>query len=215
MGRSGLVWGIDVGQCALKALRCRAGDEPDKIVAEAFDLHRVSQDPQPARRRSGRAGRRGAEAVPLAQFGAGRPGGDFASPGRAGLARFIKLPPVEAKKIPDIVRYEARQQIPFDLNDVIWDYQRMGGGSEEEGFALETEIGLFAMKRDPVFRAWSRSETAGIEVDFVQLTPLALYNYRALRPVARPAAAGRVRSRKSAPSRWWSSRWAPTRPTWW
>ena len=44
--------------------------------------------------------------------------------------RFIELPPVESKKIPDIVRYEARQQIPFDLNDVIWDYQRMGGGSE-------------------------------------------------------------------------------------
>ena len=97
--------------------------------------------------------------------------------GQSGLARFIKLPPVEAKKIPDIVRYEARQQIPFDLNDVIWDYQRMGGGSEEEGFALETEIGLFAMKRDAVFRALEPFQKAGIELDFVQLTPLALYNY--------------------------------------
>jgi type IV pilus assembly protein PilM len=26
-------------------------------------------------------------------------------PGQAGLARFIKLPPVESKKIPDIVKY--------------------------------------------------------------------------------------------------------------
>ena len=42
-----------------------------------------------------------------------------------------------------------RQQIPFDLNDVIWDYQRMGGGSEESGFVLETEIGLFAMAATP------------------------------------------------------------------
>ena len=100
-------------------------------------------------------------------------------PGQNGLARFIKLPPVESKKIPDIVRYEARQQIPFDLNDVVWDYQRMGGGSEEEGFALETEIGLFAMKRDQVFRALEPFREAGIEVDVVQLTPLALYNYMA------------------------------------
>ena len=44
-------------------------------------------------------------------------------PGQSGLARFIKLPPVEAKKIPDIVKYEARQQIPFALEDVVWDYQ--------------------------------------------------------------------------------------------
>ncbi len=98
-------------------------------------------------------------------------------PGQSGLARFIKLPPVEAKKIPDIVRYEARQQIPFDLNDVIWDYQRMGGGSEEAGFALETEIGLFAMKRDAVFRRCEPFVKAGIEVDIVQIAPLALYNY--------------------------------------
>ena len=53
----------------------------------------------------------------------------------------------------------------------------MGGGSEEEGFALETEIGLFAMKRDAVFRALEPFQKAGIEVDLVQLTPLALYNY--------------------------------------
>ena len=98
-------------------------------------------------------------------------------PGQSGLARFIKLPPVESKKIPDIVKYEARQQIPFSLDDVVWDYQKMVGGSEEEGFALETEVGLFAMKRDQVFRALKPFTEAGIEVDIVQLTPLALYNY--------------------------------------
>ena len=53
----------------------------------------------------------------------------------------------------------------------------MVGGSEEEGFALETEVGLFAMKRDQVFRALKPFMEAGIEVDIVQLTPLALYNY--------------------------------------
>ena len=98
-------------------------------------------------------------------------------PGQSGLARFIKLPPVEAKKIPDIVHYEARQQIPFALEDVVWDYQQMAGGSEEDGFALETEVGLFAMKRDQAFRALEAVQRAGIEIDFVQLTPLAIYNF--------------------------------------
>ena len=81
-------------------------------------------------------------------------------PGQSGLSRFIKLPPVEAKKIPDIVKYEAKQQIPFALEDVVWDYQQLAGGSEEEDYALETEVGLFAMKRDQVLRAiCSRSTT--------------------------------------------------------
>ncbi len=176
MARTGAVWGIDVGQCALKALRCRATAAADKIEADAFDYIEypkiLSQpDANPA------------ELIDeaLKQFlSRNSVRGDSVAisvSGQAGLARFIKLPPVEARKIPDIVRYEAKQQIPFDLNDVIWDYQRLGIGTEEEGYALETEIGLFAMKREAVFRALEPFQKAGIEIDFVQLTPLALYNY--------------------------------------
>lgn len=177
MARSIRVWGIDIGNAALKALRCRADPSAEgRVIADAFDyieypkiLSQPGADP--------------AELVAdaLRQFlSRNSVRGDrvaISVSGQNGLARFIKLPPVESKKIPDIVRYEARQQIPFDLTDVVWDYQRMGGGSEEEGFALETEIGLFAMKRDQVFRALEPLRNAGIEVDVVQLTPLALYNF--------------------------------------
>jgi type IV pilus assembly protein PilM len=176
MPKSDAVWGIDIGQCALKALRCRPHDEAHKIVADAFDYIEYPQ----------MLNQPGADPAKLIGdalttfLSRNTVKGDkvaISVPGQNGLARFIKLPPVEAKKIPDIVRYEARQQIPFDLNDVIWDYQRMGGGSEEEGFALETEIGLFAIKREQVFRALEPFRVAGIEPDIVQLTPLALYNY--------------------------------------
>lgn len=176
MAKTNSVWGIDIGQCAMKALRCRAHEDTDKIAVEAFDFIEYPQiltqpDANPAE----------LIAEALKQFlSRNAVRGDCVAisvSGQSGLARFIKLPPVEAKKIPDIVRYEAKQQIPFDLNDVIWDYQRMGGGAEEEGFVLETEIGLFAMKRDAVFRAIEPFQDAGIEVDIVQLAPLALYNY--------------------------------------
>ncbi|MBN2218517.1 MAG: pilus assembly protein PilM, partial [Pirellulales bacterium] len=176
MAGNDAVWGIDIGQCSLKAIRCRQGDSPTQLTAEAFDfiaypkiLSQPGADP--------------AELIAEALkhfLSRNTVRGDrvaIAVPGQSGLARFIKLPPVEAKKIPDIVRYEARQQIPFDLADVIWDYQRMGGGAEEEGFALETEVGLFAMKRDQVFRALEPFTNLGIEVDVIQLTPLALYNF--------------------------------------
>lgn len=176
MARTGAVWGIDVGQCALKALRCRATGADDKIEGDAFDyieypkiLSQPDANPKELIRDA------------LKQFlSRNSVKGDqvaISVSGQAGLARFIKLPPVEAKKIPDIVRYEAKQQIPFDLNDVIWDYQRLGVGTVEEGFALETEIGLFAMKRDEVFRRLEPFRDLGIEIDFVQLTPLTLYNY--------------------------------------
>ncbi|MEE9603736.1 MAG: pilus assembly protein PilM, partial [Thermoguttaceae bacterium] len=175
MAYSGAVWAIDIGQCALKALRCMAGEILGQVEAVAFDyieypkiLSQPDADPVEL------------IADALKQFlSRNEVQGDrvaISVSGQSGLARFIKLPPVESKKIPDIVRYEARQQIPFDLSDVVWDYQQMGG-SEEEGFSLETEIGLFAMKREAVFRAIEPFRDAGIAVDFVQLSPLCLYNY--------------------------------------
>ncbi len=175
MAKTGAVWGIDIGQCALKALKCRLGDD-GKLVAEAFDFieyPKILSQPE--------ANPAELVAEALKQFlSRNSVRGDriaISVSGQSGLSRFIKLPPVESKKIPDIVKYEARQQIPFALEDVVWDYQRMAGGSEEEGFALETEVGLFAMKRDQVYRALRPFTEANIEVDIVQLTPVALYNF--------------------------------------
>ncbi|HEX4415045.1 MAG TPA: type IV pilus assembly protein PilM [Lacipirellulaceae bacterium] len=176
MAKSGAVWGIDIGQCALKALRCRPHDKDEKrMVVEAFDYieyPKILTQPEANREelikealetfmsRNDLAGESVAIAVP----------------GQSGLARFIKLPPVERKKIPDIVKYEARQQIPFALEDVVWDYQPLTG-SEDEGYAIETEVGLFAMKRDQVARHLKPLDDAGIAVDIIQLAPLAIYNF--------------------------------------
>jgi type IV pilus assembly protein PilM len=176
MAKSGAVWGIDIGQCALKALRCRPHDKDEhRIVVEAFDYieyPKILTQPE--------ANRDELINEALEQFVSRNDlAGEsvaIAVPGQSGLARFIKLPPVERKKIPDIVKYEARQQIPFALEDVVWDYQPLVG-SEDEGYAIETEVGLFAMKRDQVARHLKPLESAGIPVDIIQLAPLAIYNF--------------------------------------
>src|SRR5205823_1783742 len=98
-------------------------------------------------------------------------------PGQSGLARFVKLPPVEEKKINDIVRFEAKQQIPFPLDEVIWDFQKIGSGVVTDGFAMETEIGLFAMKKDVIARALQQFVEGNVEVHIIQMSPLALCNY--------------------------------------
>ncbi|HJQ82165.1 MAG TPA: type IV pilus assembly protein PilM [Lacipirellulaceae bacterium] len=176
MAKSNAVWGIDIGQCALKALRCRPHDKDDKrIVVEAFDYIEYPKIlTQPEANRDELIREALEQFVSRNDVTSDRVA--IAVPGQSGLARFIKLPPVERKKIPDIVKYEARQQIPFALEDVVWDYQPLVG-SEDEGYALETEVGLFAMKRDQVARALKPLEDAGIGVDIIQLAPLAIYNF--------------------------------------
>lgn len=175
MARSEYVWGIDIGKCALKALRCRLSADPRKLTAEAVDyieypmmLTQPEADPVELVRAAletftGRNTLKG-DRIAVSVLG------------QSGLSKFIKLPPIEAKKIGNIVQYEARQQIPFPLEQVVWDWQRLAGGMEESGFVLEAEVALFAMKREQAFKALDPLIQAGIEVDVLQLSPIALAN---------------------------------------
>jgi type IV pilus assembly protein PilM len=176
MAASPYVWGIDIGKCSLKALRCRISPtDPRKLVAEAFDvveypmmLSQPEADPGELVQAAM------AEFVSRNDLAGDRVA--VAAPGQAGLAKFIKLPPVEAKKIPDIVKYEASQQIPFPLDQVVWDWQRLASGIEESGFVMDAEVALFAMKREQVTKALAPFEAAGIEVDILQMAPIAVAN---------------------------------------
>src|SRR5436305_1129057 len=154
------VWGIDLGQCALKALRVEVIE--GQVTATAFDyvehpkiLSQPDADPDQLTREA------------LEKFLSRNVlRGDvvcISIPGQSGLARFVKLPPVEEKKIGDIVRFEAKQQIPFNLDEVVWAYQKLSGGTVTDGFALDTEIALFAMKRDIVARSLQHFRDVNVE----------------------------------------------------
>lgn len=174
MAKSNAVWGIDIGQCALKAMRCKMAADGESVEVDRYDyieypklLSQADADPDDL------------VAEALEQFLARNElRGDFVAisvPGQAGLSRFFKPPPVEAKTLPDIVKYEVKQQIPFPIEDVIWDWQQLGG-TVVDGRTMDAEIGLFAMKREAVYRALQPFDQAEIEVDYIQLSPLAIFN---------------------------------------
>ena len=176
MARSSYAWGIDIGKCGLKALRCQVSpSDPRKLIADTFEyieypmmLSQPEADPVELVRAAIEEflSRHSLEGDRVA----------VAAPGQSGLSKFIKLPPIEAKKIPDIVKYEANQQIPFPLDQVRWDWQRLAGGFEESGFVMDAEVAIFAMKREQVNKAIAPFLNAGIDVDVLQLQPIALAN---------------------------------------
>jgi type IV pilus assembly protein PilM len=163
------VWGIDVGRCALKAIKLRAAaDGKVDIVAHDYVEHaKILSQPD--------ADRHSLIGAALEKFLSHN---DISKdqivvsvPGQHTLARFTKLPPVAPKRIPDIVRYEADQQIPFDMDEVIWDYQTF----QQEGLP-DLEVGIFAMKRELIREHLLHFEQAAIEPIGVQSGPLAVYN---------------------------------------
>ncbi len=87
------------------------------------------------------------------------------------FSKFVKLPPVDTSKVTQIIQYEAQQNVPFPLEEVVWDYQITGtspGG--------ELEVLLVAIKADTVEGIFRTSEIAGLRLQLVDVSPAALAN---------------------------------------
>jgi type IV pilus assembly protein PilM len=168
MASARFAWGIDVGNRALKAVKLvrdgdqlrvddfeliehehvlsNAGDNRDSLIQTAL-ANFVQRHPTKG----------GAVAVGVA--------------GQSSFARFIKLPPVEEKKIPEIVRFEAIQQIPFPLDEVEWSYQLFRNPDSPD-----VEVGIFAMRKELINRHIQFFTDFDMNVQVVQMNPLAVYN---------------------------------------
>ena len=163
------VWGIDIGQCALKAIKLRqVGDRIEAVGFDVIEHAKILSQPDADRYQLVRNA--------LDKFvSRNEIDGDkivISVPGHTSFARFIKLPPVESKRIPEIVDYEAAQQIPFNIDDVEWAWQRIPTPDTSE-----VEVGIFAIKKDIIDDLLENFKEAGISVDVVQMAPLALYNF--------------------------------------
>jgi type IV pilus assembly protein PilM len=91
-------------------------------------------------------------------------------PGQSVFPRFIKLPPVSTDKIDRIVRYEAEQNVPFPIDEVLWDYQLVPSDTGD------LYVMLVAAKLENVMALTECLELAGVEPDIIDVAPMALYN---------------------------------------
>ncbi len=165
------VWGIDVSKFSVKAVRLERG--PAGLIATNLGVlpfagtdtgEPVNIDDQIkmtlARLKSQL--KIGSEKVVLSL------------PGHSTFNRMIKLPPVDESKLAEVVKYEAQSQIPFPIDEVIWDYQFV---NRQYGPGEEKEVILFAIKRDVVEQFLQNVVAAGLNVDAIQFGPVALCNF--------------------------------------
>jgi type IV pilus assembly protein PilM len=93
------------------------------------------------------------------------------APGFHVFSKFLKLPPVDSSKVTQIIHYEAQQNVPFPLEEVVWDYQILG--TMPSG---ELEVLLVAIKADIVEGLFRAAESASLRLDLVDVSPAALCN---------------------------------------
>ncbi|MHC4709285.1 MAG: type IV pilus assembly protein PilM, partial [Planctomycetota bacterium] len=168
MARLKAAWGMEVGAAAIKAIRLERDGDRVAVTDFAVVPHKkalstpdVDQDDMTRLSLGQFISQKVLEGEHLV----------VSVPGHAAFARFAKLPPVEPKKVPDIVKFEAVQQIPFPIEQVEWDYQTFAANDTPE-----VEVGIFAITRDRVKQRLGLYADLGITPSSLTLSPVAVYN---------------------------------------
>jgi len=167
---SGSVWGIDLGKSSLKAVQLRKVKEELDIEALEYIEYDTSADGTVPPGEPSRALERLVADHPEIK----KERVVVALAGHQSFSRFLKLPTLDRRQVDQMVHFEAQQQIPFPIADVVWDYAVIERDYEPGD---EIEVGLFAIKREIVYAFLADLKLAGIEPDVLTIAPVALYNF--------------------------------------
>jgi type IV pilus assembly protein PilM len=96
---------------------------------------------------------------------------NVAAAGYQVFSKVVKLPAVDNQKVRQIIHYEAQQNIPYPIEQAVWDFQILG--TLPSG---EVEVLLVAIKSDVVEGLFRTAEAAGLKLDVVDASPAALCN---------------------------------------
>ena len=96
---------------------------------------------------------------------------NYAVPAQSVFTRFVKLPGLDAEKIHKVISFEAQQNVPFPIDEVVWDYQLVGGGMGEQ-----IQVVIVAIKRDLLDEINNAVEETGLRTNIVDMASMALYN---------------------------------------
>lgn len=98
-------------------------------------------------------------------------------PGQSVFPRFQKLPPGSADMADKLVQEEAAQNLPFGLDQIVWDYQQIG-----ENLEGELEVLILATKKETATEASALASAVNLPLAGIQAGPLALSNavYRSI-----------------------------------
>lgn len=167
------VWGIDIGQVALKAIRLTKNEQGQPVVQayEVIEHSKILSQPDVDTEMADGLIREALEKF-VARQDVLKTDVVTGVPGNQTFARFTKLPPVEPKQVPSIVEFEAGQQIPFPMEEVVWDYQTF-----QEKDSPDIEVGIFAIKREIVAKHLAYYKTVSLNPTIIQMNPMALYNF--------------------------------------
>jgi type IV pilus assembly protein PilM len=108
--------------------------------------------------------------------------------GRSVIVRYVTMPFMTDDQMRNAIKYEAAKYIPFEVEDMILDYQRLKDEGGAEGEKKEMRVLLVAAKRDYIVEHANLVEGLGLLPAVVDVDSFALGNGFELAGTVKPDA---------------------------
>lgn len=108
--------------------------------------------------------------------------------GREVIVRYISMPPTDEENLASAVRFEADKYIPFDLEEVVLDSQRLDESALGFGNSAEMKVLLVAAKKSQIEQRVDILKKAHLEPVIIDVDSFALGNAFELRSILSPRA---------------------------
>lgn len=165
---SNIVWGLDIGSSAIKAVKMQRSGTECSIVD--FDIIDIPGGDDPAERPA-RLSAAMKSLIESHKFGSDPV--VLAIPGAVCLHREFTLPPSPEARVHEMVQFEAKQQIPFPLDQVEWGYERFESPDDNKAI----NVTLIAVRKSDIQELLTLSENFNLKLIGIAAAPVALYNF--------------------------------------
>ncbi len=168
MAASNRILSLNLGTQTIGIAEFRTGQNGG-LVLTAYDTRELLADPAADATRLAQAKLVVQEAVAgLKQKGSSV---NYAVSAQSVFTRFVKLPSVGEEQVDQIVTFEAQQNVPYPINEVVWDYQLVDSGD-----AAQVEVVIVAVKSDLLDEINDAVEHSTLKTALVDVAPMAVYN---------------------------------------
>ncbi len=163
-----VVWGVDIGNSAIKAVKMiRVGDEATVVEFDIIDIVGAEDDESD---RQAQVSKSLGTLVENHDFG--KDPVYISLPGNLCLFREFQLPPGSESKLAELVQYEAKQQIPFPLDQVELVWERF---DDPSGTGVGVE--MIVVRKNIIEEILALTDQANLNVEGISVAPVALFNF--------------------------------------
>ena len=168
-----IFWGIDIGFSSVKAVKAEVIDGKLNLLdCMIIPIAAISEDADPliGSLESAKTALKiliedkNLEGVPVG----------ISISGRNVFSRYFNLPLVD--NIQELIPLEAKMQIPFPLEEVVWDYHVFGMNQETQ----ETDVAIFAVKREVIDGILNAAKELKLNVTVIQSSAFSVLNFGVL-----------------------------------